>query len=459
MRNRRPESARPARATRAAACAAWLAAALAAGCGNTDVTLYGTPDETPQSIVLSAVAGKDGTSATLTWTSPNANWSYRVDRGGKAVATTDATTWVDTGLATNARTCWKVYGLSGFGWQGRSNEVCIGTDGGTKDWRVESQAASARWPAIASDASGGVHLCFTAANGVGVSYRRVGASATELIDAAGASQCSVAVDAQGVVHVAFGSRAGVRHARREGGSWTVVTVDAAGAVAGTRTEGPALALAATGPRIAYRTATAISVARRTDAGWTIESNVLQGRLGPRSLVVDAAAKDRIVALDASGASLAVWRRDPAAWIRETTFSLAPTNGEGAPIATPGTDGFGVTAWWQRDPPATAGAANVRWLEQDATGWTAQTVATLDRVGSRIAVSVVGGTRRVVAIDADGTLRLWTRAASAGTWTEETLSAQGGAAAMVDLVVAADGQLRIAFDRTATGEVVLASRAP
>jgi hypothetical protein len=437
-----------------------VAAALAAGCGNEDITLYGTPDETPQTIALSAAAGADGTSATLTWTSPNANWSYRVDRGGKAVATIGGTSWVDTGLAANARTCWKVYGLSGFGWQARSNEACLGTDsGGTKDWRVETQATGARWPAIASDASGGVHLCFTATGGLGVSYLRVGASGPELIDAAGASQCSLAVDAQGVVHVAFGSRAGVRHARREAGAWTVVTVDPAGAVGGTRTEGPALALAASGPRIAYRTTAAIALARRTDAGWSIESTGLPGRLGPRSLAVDAAAKDRLATLDASGAALAVWRRDAAGWVRETTFALAPANGEGAPIATPGTDAFGVTAWWQRDPPATAGAATVRWLEQDATGWTAQTVATLDRAGSRVALSVVGGTRRVLAIDADGTLRLWTRPPSVATWTEETLSAQAGAAAMVDLVVAADGQLRIAFDRSATGEVVLASRAP
>ena len=77
----------------------------------------------------------------------------------------------------------------------------------------------------------------------------------------------------------------------------------------------------------------------------------------------------------------------------------------------------------------------------------------------MALSVVGGTRRVAALDAAGTLRLWTRAASGSTWSEETLSTQGGAATMLDMVVAADGQLRIVFDRASSGEVVLASRAP
>lgn len=438
--------------------AALLAAALAAGCGNTEVTLYGGPDDAPQNIALTAVAGADGTTAALTWTSPNSNWAYRVDRSGKTVASTTATSWTDTGLTANARTCWKVYGQSGFGWQGRSNEACIGTDGGTQDWRIETQASGARWPAIATDASGGVHLCFTATSGVGVSYLRVGASSPEVVDAAGASQCSLAVDAQGIVHVAYGTRAGVRYARRQAGTWTVTTVDAAGTVGGTRTEGPALALASAGPRIAYLAGGAIALARRGDTAWTIEPTGLAGRLGPRSLAIDAAAKERIVTLDPGGALLAVWRRDPAAWIRETTSALAPTGGEGAPIAAPGTDGLAVTAWWQRDA-ATSGAANLRWIEQDATGWTAQTVATLDRAGSRVAVSVVGGTRRVVAVDADGALHLWTRTASTATWTEETFAKQGGAAAMVDMVVAADGQLRIAFDRVATGEVALASRSP
>lgn len=453
----RPSPARP--VPRAAALAV-LAASLVAGCGNSDVTLYGSADDAPQTIELSVKAGADATTATLTWKTPNSGWSYRVDRGGKAVASTGDTSWVDTGLTANARTCWKVYGQSGFGWQGRSNEACIGTDGGgTKDWRVETVAAQARWPAIATDASGGVHLCFTSSTGFGISYRRVGASDTESVDVTGASQCSLAVDAQGVVHVAYGSRAGLRHARREAGRWTVATVDAAGTVGGTRTEGPALALATAGPRIAYLAGTTIAVARRTDAGWSIESTGLQGRLGPRSLAVDSAAKDRLVTLDAGGALLAVWRRDPAAWIRETTSSLAPTTGEGAPIVVPGTAGFGVTAWWQRDAPSTSGTATLRWLEQQATGWTTETVTTRDRAGSRVAVSVVGEVRRVVAIDADGTLRLWTRPASTTTWTEETLSQQNGAAAMVDLVVAADGQLRIAFDRSGTGEVVLASRTP
>lgn len=448
-----------ARATRAAClAAALLAAAFAAGCGNTDVTLYGGPDDAPQNIALTAVAGADGTSATLTWTSPNSSWGYRVDRSGKTVASTTSLTYTDTGLTANARTCWKVYGQSGFGWQGRSNEACLGTDGGTKDWRVETQASNARWPAIASDASGGVHLCFTSSTGVGISYLRVGASAPEVVDATGVSQCSLAVDAQGVVHVAYGTRAGLRHARRQAGTWTVTTVDPAGAVGGTRTEGPALALATAGPRIAYLAGGAISLARRGDTAWTIEPTGLQGRLGPRSLAVDAAAKERIVTLDAGGALLAVWRRDPALWVRETTSSLAPTTGEGAPIAAPGTDGYAVTAWWQRDA-ATSGPAALRWIEQNATGWTTQTVATLDRAGTRVAVSVVGGTRRVVAVDADGTLRLWTRPESTATWTAETLDTQNGAAAMVDMVVAADGQLRIAFDRPGTGEVALASRSP
>ncbi|RPH40480.1 MAG: hypothetical protein EHM87_22060 [Burkholderiales bacterium] len=452
-----------------AAGAALLAALLAAtGCGNTEVTLNATPDDAPQTIVLTATAAASGTQAKLSWTTPSEKYSYRVDRNGTGVASLSERTWTDTALAAGQRYCWKVYGLSGFGWQARSNEACLGTDPASKDWRLETLAAG-RWPAIAVDASGELHVCWAGVTGTGISYLRVGPGRTpETVDADGQSQCSLAVDANGLVHIAYTSRFGLRHAKREADAWKSATVDAQGLAGGRRFDGPAIALSAAGvPRIAYRRTVSgtvsLAVATRADpaSGWTIDPTGIAGLVGPRSLALDPGGASRLAATDELGQSVSAWRRETSGWVRETTQSLAPTAGDGAPIALDAT-GNARLAWWQRDATSTATAVALKWYETGApgtTGWVAETVATLDGPGTRVALSVAGGGRRVAVVDAVGTVRLYTRGASA--WTGETLPTQGGAAASLDFVVGTDGQLRIVYDRAleGSGSVVLASRKP
>ena len=460
-----PASARAHRAAVGAVLAVLLAAA---GCGNTEVTLNATPDDAPQTIVLTAAAAASGTQAKLSWTTPNEKFSYRVDRNGKAVASVSERTWTDTALAAGQRYCWKVYGLSGFGWQARSNEACLGTDPASKEWRLETLSAG-RWPAIAADASGELHVCWAGVAGTGISYLRVGPGRTpETVDADGQSQCSLAVDTNGVVHVAYTSRGGLRHAKREADAWTSATVDAQGLPGGRRFDGPAIALSPTGvPRIAYRRTVAgtvsLAVATRADStgGWTIDPTGIQGLVGPRSLAVDTTGTSRLATTDELGQSVSAWRRETSGWVRETAQSLAPTAGDGPPIALDGT-GNARLAWWQRNAPATTGAVALKWYETGApgtTGWTTEAVATLEGLGTRIATSVSGGMRRVAVVDATGTVRLYTRGAT--EWTSETFPTQGGAAASLDFVVGTDQQLRIVFDRAVegTGSVVLASRKP
>jgi hypothetical protein len=443
-----------------------LVAVLAvAGCGNTEVTLNASPDDAPQTIVLTATAAPSGTQASLSWTSPNDTYSYRVDRNGTGVASLAERTWTDTALAAGQRYCWKVYGLSGFGWQARSNEACVGTNPASTDWRLETLAAG-RWPAIAVDGSGELHVCWAGVAGAGISYLRVGPGRrAETVDADGQSQCSIAVDAAGVVHLAYTSRFGLRHAKRQADSWTSATVDAQGLAGGRRFDGPALALSAAGvPRIAYRRtvsgAVSLAVATRADSasGWTIDPPAIQGLVGPRSLAVDAGGASRLATTDELGQSVSAWRRETRGWVRETAQSLAPTAGDGPPIALDAA-GNARMAWWQRDAPTTANTVTLKWYEGAASGWTAETVATPVGLGTRAAISVTGGTRRVAVVDAAGTVRLYTRGAT--EWTGETFPPQGGAAATLDFVVGTDQQLHIVFDRAVEGggSVVLASRKP
>jgi hypothetical protein len=456
--------------TRRAAVAAVLAAVLAAtGCGNTEVTLNASPDDAPQTIVLTATAVPSGKQASLSWTSPNDKYSYRVNRNGTGVASLTERTWTDTALAAGQRYCWKVYGLSGFGWQARSNEACVGTDPATKDWRLET-LATGRWPAIAVDASGELHVCWAGVTGTTISYLRVGPERkAETVDADGQSQCSLAVDANGIVHVAYTSRFGLRHAKREADTWTSATVDAQGLPGGRRFDGPAIALSAAGvPRIAYRRTVSgtvsLAVATRADpaSGWTIDPTAIQGLVGPRSIAVDAGGASRLATTDELGQSVSAWRRETRGWVRETAQSLAPTAGDGPPIVLDAESNARM-AWWQRDAPTTANTVALKLYETGApgtTGWTAETVATLDGLGTRVAISVAGGMRRVAVVDAAGTVRLYTRGAAAA-WTGETFPTQGGAAASLDFVVGTDQQLRIVFDRAVEGggSVVLASRKP
>jgi len=456
------------RARRAAVVAVLGAALAAAGCGNTEVTLNASPDDAPQTIVLTATAAASGTQATLSWTTPNEKFSYRVDRNGTGVASVSDRTWTDTALSAGQRYCWKVYGLSGFGWQARSNEACVGTDPASKEWRLETLAAG-RWPAIAVDASGELHVCWAGVAGTGISYLRVGPGRkAETVDADGQSQCSLAVDANGLVHIAYTSRFGLRHAKREADAWTSATVDAQGLAGGRRFDGPAIALSTAGvPRIAYRRTVSgtvsLALATRADpaSGWTIDLTGIQGLVGPRSLAVDTAGTSRLATTDELGQSVSAWRREMRGWVRETAQSLAPTAGDGPPIALDAT-GNARLAWWQRDAPATATAVALEWYETGAsgtTGWTAETVATLEGRGTRVAISETGGTRRVAVVDAVGTVRLYTRGTT--EWTGETFPTQGGAAASLDFVVGTDQQLRIVFDRAVEGggSVVLASRKP
>ncbi len=452
-------------AVRTSRLACVLVGLLVAACSNTEVTLNESPDDAPQTIELKATAAASGTQATLSWTTPNSKYSYRVDRNGTGVASVSELSWTDTALTAGQRYCWKVYGLSGFGWQARSNEACVGTDPATTEWRLETLAAG-RWPAIAVDATGELHVCWAGVLGTGISYLRVGPGRkAEAVDADGQSQCSLAVDTSGIVHIAYTSRFGVRHARRESDVWTSATVDAQGLAGGRRFDGPAIALSAEGvPRIAYRRTVSgvvsLAVATRADpaSGWRIDPTAIQGLVGPRSLAVDPAGISRLATTDELGQSVSAWRRDTAGWVRETAQSLAPTAGDGPPIALD-TAGAARLAWWQRDAPTTATTVALKWYEATPSGWTAESVSSFEGLGTRVATSIVGGTRRVAVVDPAGTVRLFTRGASA--WTGETFPAQGGAAASLDFVVGADGQLRIVFDRAleGSGSVVLASRKP
>jgi hypothetical protein len=438
-----------------------LFALAAAGCGNDSVTLFGTAEDTPESIRLIATA--DGaTRATLSWVGLSGSHAYRVDRNGAAVGDTASDRFVDSGLAAGERYCWKVYARNGFGWQARSNEACLGTAPATREWRVERLAAG-RWPALAVDASGELHACFAGAGGVGISYLRIAPGRLpEAVDGDGQAQCAVSVDAAGTVHVAYLSRFGLRHATRSASGWAAVTVDAQAAVGVRRFDGPALALGPDGtPRIAYRRPTgtgtvALTLAVRDGAGWTFDPTSIRGLVGPRSLAVDAAGQPRLATTDELGQSVIAWVRGARGWSVEHSESLAPNAGDGPPIALD-PSARARFAWWWRAAPTADAAVSLRWSEATAAGWRTETIATLPAPGTRVAIGAAGGTPRVAAIDAAGTVRVHVR--TAGAWSSETITGQGGAAASIDFVVGPDGQLRVAFDRVAADEIALASRLP
>lgn len=440
------------------------AAVLAAGCGNESVTLFGTPQDAPRTISLTATA-EGATGAVLSWTAPAADYAYRVDRNGKVVADTRDTRHVESGLAAGERYCWTVYARSGFGWQARSDEACLGTTPSSKEWRIET-VASGRWPAIAVSASGELHLCFAATAGAGLSYLRVGPGREpEIVDANGQAQCSIAVDAAGIVHIAYLSRFGLRHARLEPGGtrgWQATTVDAQALVGVRRFDGPALALGADGaPRIAYRRPTSnglasISVATREADGWRIESTGIAGLVGPRSLAVDPSGRSRLATTDELGQSVTAWRRDARSWSAEFSDSLAPTAGDGPPIVLdPG--GAARTAWWHRSAPTASTTLELRWSQSTPSGWRTESIETVRGLGTRVAIGSAGDTPRIAAVDPTGAVRIHTRGAD--RWTAESIDGQGGAADAVDFVVGPDGQLRVVFDLAAEARVRLASRAP
>ena len=440
---------------------ALLVGLVASGCGNESVTLFATPEDAPQTIRLSAAA--DGaTRALLSWAGPSGEYAYRIDRNGAAVGDVASERFVDTGLAPGERYCWKVYARNGFGWQARSNEVCLGTTPTTREWRLERLAAG-RWPALAVDASGELHACFTGAAGVGIAYLRIAPGRTpETVDAEGQAQCTLAVDAGGTVHVAYLSRSGLRYARRASGGWTASTVDAQAAPGIRRVDGPALALAPDGaPRIAYRRpsgggVTGLAVALRDGQGWGVEATGIVGLVGPRSLSIDALGASRLATTDALGQSLTAWLRGGRGWVVEHSESPAPNAGDGPPIAIDAGGRARFAGWW-RAAPTTEGAVALRWSESGTAGWRTETIATLPALGARVAIGQADATPRVAAIDAAGVVRVYAR--TGGVWAAETVAAQGGAAASLDFVVGPDGQLRVAFDRLAEGEVVLASRLP
>jgi hypothetical protein len=449
---------------RVRASAVLAIAALLAACGNSDVTLYGSAADTPQTIELGVTAS--GTGASLAWNGGPDGLAYRVSRNGAIVANVDGRSWTDSRLVAGERYCWTVYGLSGWGFQARSNEACTGTDSGTTEWRVETIAAG-RWPAVAVDASGEVHVCFTAANGVGVSYLRAGPGrAPETVDSGGTAQCSISVSTDGTVHVAYLSRFGLRHATRAAtgsAGWRAATVDVEAIAGVLRADGPALALDAAGtPRIAYRRIStngvgALAVATGSaSGGWTFDLTGIPGLVGPRSLSVDAAGTLRLAATDSLQQAATAWRRTSAGWRADYVQSLGPNRGDGPPLALdPG--GAPRLAWWWRAAPTTATAVTLRWARLETAGWVFEDVASLTDLGTRVSVASRGGTERIAAVDAAGTVRLYVR--GEGGWTAETLDAQGGAAAAVDLAIAGDGQIRVVFDRAAEGSVVLASRTP
>lgn len=438
-----------------------LLAIGAAGCGNDSVTLFGTAQDAPESIRLTATA--DGaTRAVLSWGGVSGRYAYRVDRNGAAIGDTSSERFVDGGLAAGERYCWKVYARDGFGWQARSNEACLGTPPTTREWRLERLAAG-RWPALAVDASGELHACFTGAGGIGIAYLRVAPGrAPETVDADGQAQCAVVVDGAGTVHVAYLSRFGLRHATRSASGWTAATVDAQAAVGVRRFDGPALALGPDGrPRIAYRRPTGagtvgLTLAVREGAGWTFDPTSIRGLVGPRSLAVDAAGQPRLATTDELGQSVIAWVRGARGWSVEHSESLAPSAGDGPPIALDA-GGRARFAWWWRAAPTTDAAVSLRWSEAAASGWRTEAIATLPALGTRVAIGAAGDAPRVAAIDAAGTVRVHAR--TAGAWAAETITGQGGAAASLDFVVGPDGQWRVAFDRVAADEVVLASRLP
>ena len=418
-------------------------------------------DEVPQRIELVATA--DGPAgASLAWTSAGDGLSYRLERNGALARETTGLVHVERGLEAGERYCWRVYARNGFGWQARSNEACLGTAPDTADWRVERVGAG-RWPAIAVDAAGDVHLCWTATTGAGVSWLRFAPGLSpEVVDADGQGACSIAVDADGVVHVAYTSRFGLRHATRSSsGPWRAATVDAEGLVGAQRFDGPALALAADGtPRIAYRRPigdglASIAVASRVGGGWRFDLTGIGGLVGPHSLALDAAGVAHLATTDTLGQSLIVWRRTGGAWRADFVQSLAPNRGDGPPIALDAT-GAARTAWWQRASTATTAATVLRWVESTAAGWRTETIAPASAAGTRVAIAGVDSTPHVAVVDATGTVRVYAR--DGGAWVEDTLEAQGGAAAALDLAIGPDRQLRLVFDRIDEGSVVLASRA-
>jgi hypothetical protein len=459
MRIGRSDGSKGGRAGAGRSGVALMLAVAVSACGNSEVSIYAGPDATPQSIVLSATA-VDDTRATLAWSSAGEKLAYRIDRNGASIGTTDDLGWTDTGLAAGKRYCWRVLAYGGFGWQARSNEVCLGTEPDTTDWRVET-VATGRWPAVAVDASGGVHVCL-AGTKLGIAYVRVGpGSRAETVDAEGSGQCSIAVGADGIVQIAHLSRFGLRHARRIDGRWSAVTVDVEALPGATRVDGPALALSVTGlARIAYRRVAnggaSLAVASRDDTGWRFDLTGIPGLVGPRSLAIDADGQPWIAANDALGQSDTVWRRTSGGWALAHAMSLAPNRGEGPPL---GFDAAGApqTAWWQRDTVSTTAPITLRWTASTASGWRGETVARLTGVGTRVALVADAATPRIAVVDEAGTLRLHTR--DAGIWSAETLAAQGGAAVAVDLALGPDGQLRMVFDRVLEGSVVLASRKP
>jgi hypothetical protein len=436
-----------------------------AGCGSGDAVLFFDPEQTPQRIELTARA-LDDRSAALAWTSAGSGLAYRIERNGAAVGTTSALEALERGLEAGQRYCWRVLAYGGLGWQARSNEACVGTDPGQAGWRVERQAGG-RWPALAIGANGDLHLCFAtavgASTGAGIAYLRVGPGREpETIDADGVGRCSIAVDAAGVVHVAYLSRFGLRHATRATDGWRPSTVDAQALVGITRTDGPALALAADGaPRIAYRRladggSAAIALAERVPAGWRFDLSGIRALVGPRSLAVDADGASRLATVDELGQAAIAWRRASAGWVRQASISLAPSRGDGPPIDV-APDGSARIVAWQRTAPTTDDAVSLRWTETVAGGASSETIVASTRLGGGLAIAVAEGVARVAAVDIDGAVRVFTRGASA--WTGETVPEQGGAAATLDFAVGPDGQLRVVFDRIAEGGVVLASRTP
>ena len=448
-------------AARAFAAAAGAALLGAAGCGSGEVRLFAGPDDTPQSIRLTATA-VDARTASLAWTSAGAGLTYRVDRNGATVAAVEGLDWTDRPLAAGQRYCWRVYARSGFGWQARSDEACLGTDAGTTDWRVE-RLGSGRWPAIALDASGAPHACWTGTGGTSIAWVQAGAGrVAETVDADGLAQCSLAVAADGTVHVAYLSRFGLRHAVRENGAWRAATVDAEALVGSQRSDGPALALAADGtPRIAYRRVASgglasIAVATRARSGWSFDLTGIRGLVGPRSLAVDANGTSWLATTDELGQSAIVWRRASGGWVDAVRQSLAPTRGDGPPIALDAS-GAARIAWWHRDAPTTTAPVTLRWSESSAAGWRAETVATAGGVGTRVAIGAAGAVPRVAAVDEAGVVRVYVR--EAGRWSGEALPGQRGAAESLDFAVDAAGQLRLVHDRFDEGSVVLASRSP
>jgi hypothetical protein len=438
-----------------------LSALAVTGCGNDSVTLFGAPDDAPESIRLTATAEGE-TRALLSWAGLQGDYAYRVDRNGSAVGDTAAERFVDARLAAGERYCWTVYARNGFGWQARSNEACLGTSPATEAWRIERLAAG-RWPALAVDASGELHACFSGVGAVGTTYLRIAPGRTpEAVDADGQAQCTLAVDAAGTVHVAYLSRFGLRHATRRAGVWDATTVDAQAAVGVRRFDGPALALAPDGaPRIAYLRPTgtgrvAVALAAREARGWTVDPTGILGRVGPRSLAIDPAGRSRLATTDDLGQSVGAWIREARGWRMEHAESLAPSAGDGPPIALDA-NARARFAWWWRAAPTTASEVSLRWSQADPAGWRTQTIATSTAPGTRVAIGAADATPRVAAIDRAGVVRVYTREADA--WLAETLAGQGGAAASLDFVVAPDGQLRLIFDRDVEGEVVLASRLP